>query len=282
MKKSKFGILLFCSLLAACALVSCSDDKPDYKLIQVGFDDLPDNMKAADLYGANLYGAGYYWLDNLSGLGSKPYNDQYYSGGTAISTFGSSSCTFTREDAANWYLYQMAVDSDDGSGNPGCLTKEACLVAYGNSESEPWGKAATVNFTDSPSTERVIMGLYICNTAYAKSYMTMETGSNVVMSSPLNSYFKVEFKGYDASGNKTGEVEVYLADFRNGSTLGVRNGWIPVSLESLGKIHTLEIDMESSDKGPYGINTPTYVAIDDIVIRAEYSEVISGNKNNIE
>lgn len=102
------------------------------------------------------------------------------------------------------------------------------------------------------------------------------------MSPLLNSYFKVEFKGYDANGNKTGEVEVYLADFRNGSTLGVRDGWLPVSLESLGKIHTLQIDFESSDEGEYGMNTPAYVAIDDIVVRADYEEAISGNKANIQ
>ena len=57
--------------------------------------------------------------------------------------------------------------------------------------------------------------------------------------------------------------------------------WVPVALSSLGRIHTLKIDMDGSDKGVYGLNTPAYVAIDCIVVRIDKGTTVNPNKANI-
>lgn len=282
MKKTGSSIFAICLLAGICTLSSCTktNDLPDRNIAVVTFDDMPESMMASDVYGSNLYGAGYYWLDKTSGLGSKPYDDQFYSGGTAVSKFSSGSCILTAENSSEWYKYQLAVNSDDGFGGPGHYSKKACLVAFGTSTTS-WGRTAQMNFTDSETTERVILALSICNTVYANTYMTVDAGFNKVMSPSLKSYLKVKFQGYDAAGRKTGEVETYLANFIGGQPFGILDGWQTVSLAELGKIHNLVIDIEGSDMGDYGLNTPAYVAIDDIFVEIEKDGQVAANRNLI-
>lgn len=288
MKKTAYPIFAICLLAGLCALSSCSkktDPGPgpeiDGRAVLVTFDDMPEEMMASDVYGSNLYGTGYYWLDKASGLGSKPYDDQFYSGGTAVSKFSSTSCLLTEDNSSEWYKYQLAVNSDNGMGWPGHYSAKACLVAFGTSATEPWGRASQINFTDSEKTERMIEQLSVCNTVYANTYMTVDAGFNKVMSISLQSFLKVKFIGYDAAGRKTGEVETYLAKFFGDNPFGVLNGWQRVPLLGLGKIHTLVIDIEGSDMGDYGLNTPAYVAIDDILVLLEENEQVAANKNFI-
>ena len=44
--------------------------------------------------------------------------------------------------------------------------------------------------------------------------------------------------------------------------------WTDVDLSILGDVYGLSFDYESSDIGSFGINTPTYFAIDNIDIQA--------------
>jgi len=73
--------------------------------------------------------------------------------------------------------------------------------------------------------------------------------------------------GFDANKKITGFVDFYLADFRNGKSY-ICKDWTRVSLQTLGKIKSLSFKFRSSDSGDWGINTPAYACIDNIV----YSE----------
>ena len=66
----------------------------------------------------------------------------------------------------------------------------------------------------------------------------------------------------------TGDVTLYLADFRFGDNSQdyIIDAWTAVNLSSLGQVKTLEFSVSSSDTGDFGINTPTYFAIDNIAI----------------
>lgn len=76
-------------------------------------------------------------------------------------------------------------------------------------------------------------------------------------------YFYVTVNGYDENGTKTGQAILVLADFRDSKTY-ICKEWTKLSLESLGKVKTLEFDFTSSDSGFYGMNTPAYLCIDNI------------------
>ncbi|MFZ5527375.1 MAG: DUF4465 domain-containing protein [Pseudomonadota bacterium] len=76
--------------------------------------------------------------------------------------------------------------------------------------------------------------------------------------------------GKDALGATTGTVDFYLADYRfaDNSQDYILDQWAHVDLTSLGAVSSIEFQMTSSDTGLYGINTPTYFALDNLSVTA--------------
>jgi hypothetical protein len=86
-------------------------------------------------------------------------------------------------------------------------------------------------------------------------------------------FFSVRFEGFDSfggNGTSTGFVDFFLADYRfdDNSLDYVIRDWTQVNLSSLGLVQSVRISFASSDVGQFGINTPTYVAIDNLAISA--------------
>jgi hypothetical protein len=112
-----------------------------------------------------------------------------------------------------------------------------------------------------------ISGAYFSNTTYA--YLSMRDGDSFAKKFGGDSgndpdYFKLMISGIDESGNYTGTVDFYLADFRfdDNSQDYIVGDWTWVDLSVLGDVAGLEFSLESSDTGEYGINTPAYFAMD--------------------
>ena len=83
-------------------------------------------------------------------------------------------------------------------------------------------------------------------------------------------FLSVTFSGHsaaDGTGAVTGSATFLLADFQNGNQT-IIGSWTPLSLAALGDARSISIGFESSDLGPFGINTPTYVAIDNLTVTA--------------
>ena len=77
-------------------------------------------------------------------------------------------------------------------------------------------------------------------------------------------WFRVIFTAFDADGNRIGSIAHYLADFRE-NNMYVSEEWEYVYLGSLGdNVMRVEISIEGTDMGEYGLNTPTYCCIDNI------------------
>jgi uncharacterized protein DUF4465 len=82
-------------------------------------------------------------------------------------------------------------------------------------------------------------------------------------------YFKLTIGGRDAADQPVGmPIDVYLADYRfaNDAQDYVLREWLPVSLSSLGGATKLTFDLETTDVGQFGPNTPLYFAMDNLVI----------------
>jgi hypothetical protein len=76
-------------------------------------------------------------------------------------------------------------------------------------------------------------------------------------------------QGRDAGNAFTGTVPFYLADFRfsNNAEDYVINQWTTVDLSSLsGSTQSLTFELTSSDVGSFGMNTPSYFALDNLVV----------------
>jgi hypothetical protein len=80
-------------------------------------------------------------------------------------------------------------------------------------------------------------------------------------------WFLLTITGKDVLGGVTGTVDFYLADYRFADNAQdyIVDTWEFVDLTSLGAIKSLEFSLSSSDVGVYGMNTPGYFAIDNVV-----------------
>lgn len=110
--------------------------------------------------------------------------------------------------------------------------------------------------------EHIIKGMQITNSTYA--YLSMRDGDAFAKKFEEGDYLRIIFKAYKANGDYIAQKVFYLADFRENKKI-LLNSWQFVDLSSLGKLNKLSLHFESSDTGMYGINTPTYVCIDDLI-----------------
>lgn len=84
-------------------------------------------------------------------------------------------------------------------------------------------------------------------------------------------WFKLTFTGYTGTsrtGTITGQVELYLADYRSSdrSLDYIIQDWTTVNLTALGEVGSIGLGFSSTDNGRWGMNTPSYVALDDLVV----------------
>ena len=82
-------------------------------------------------------------------------------------------------------------------------------------------------------------------------------------------FFTVTFTGFSGlnkTGLETGRVDFYLADYRfsDNSQDYIIADWNAVDLSALGTVQSVAIGLASSDNGQFGMNTPSYVAIDSL------------------
>src|SRR5262249_30519839 len=81
-------------------------------------------------------------------------------------------------------------------------------------------------------------------------------------------YFLLTIYGLDAAGNPTGSVDFLLADytFQDPNLNYIISAWTTVDLTPLGNAVLLQFNLISSDIGPFGMNTPSYFALDNLVV----------------
>ena len=108
----------------------------------------------------------------------------------------------------------------------------------------------------------VPVSIDVTNTTYA--YFSMKDGDGFAHAFGPNDYLLLDIRGYDGpagAGSVVGEVDFYLANFLNGNSLLV-NTWETVDLSSLSNAKSLRFGLRSSDVSQFGINTPSYFAVD--------------------
>jgi hypothetical protein len=82
-------------------------------------------------------------------------------------------------------------------------------------------------------------------------------------------FLRVTLTGYDdlgAMGNAIGAVTVSLSDFTapNQADDFILSSWLNVDLTSISAARSVALSFASSDQGPFGSNTPSYVALDNL------------------
>ncbi len=120
------------------------------------------------------------------------------------------------------------------------------------------------------STPRQLDGLYVTNNSY--TYYALRYGSQFSKrfggeTGADGDWLRLTITGQDAAGESTGKVEFYLADFRSLDSAEdyIVKSWEFVDLTSLGAVKSLQFALDSTDMGPFGMNTPGYFALDTVV-----------------
>lgn len=124
---------------------------------------------------------------------------------------------------------------------------------------------------------RVVNSIQLTNTTYAALSMLNGDSFAKQFGSPNGAngnpdgtngedWFRVLIIGSDDQQNVTDTVIFYLADYRFAQNNDdyILNTWETVDLSALGNIRYLNFELESSDVGQFGMNTPGYFALDNL------------------
>lgn len=224
MKKIVFSALILSSFL----FTSC-EPKEETKQVCADFENL--ELTEAGVINNAVFSSGDLSFSNI-------FNEEYQS----WDGFAASSHTDT--ETAGFENQYSVITGKAYSGSQ-------FAVAYQGMENPKITAGKSVQFKT----------MYITNGTYA--YLTIKDGNEYCKKFVDGDFFNVKFTGHAADGSETGSVTVYLADFRDGKS-DILKTWQSVDLTPLGTCTEITLSFDSTDKGEWGINTPTYVMLDDI------------------
>ncbi len=194
----------------------------------------------------------------------------WYNGSDGAGGFSSGGFWFPNAYIPDWnYWSGFSVSNMKDTVTAGYENQFSSITGSGATGSENY---AVVHFPGSLKMEfdevMEVTGVNITNSAYA--YLSMRDGDDFSKKfggteGTDPDYLKLLVWGTDASGNLTDTVAFFLADYRfeDQEDNYIVNAWEWFDLTVLGAIKELHFDMESSDVGDWGMNTPAYFCIDD-------------------
>ncbi len=163
--------------------------------------------------------------------------------------------------------YTNQYSNITGSGVDGSDT-----FAMGFYDSSPSDALTPPSITLDPASGSRFDSLYVTNSTYAT--LSMREGDGFAKKFGGESgndpdFLRLTVTGVDASGNAVGDVTVMLADYRptDNSQDYVLDTWTPVDVSSLTDARSLQFTLDSTDNSPFGMNTPAYVAVDNVTLR---------------
>ncbi len=183
---------------------------------------------------------------------------------------------------SGWSPSRVKDDSTPGFGN-----QFAARPGTGSQGSDTYLVAFTDDAFFNIPSGATLQSVDLTNTTYAARYMA--DGDDGFGPAPNfekkyggasgsdPDYFRVVLSGHSGlsgTGGVIGEVPVDLADFTfdDDTEDFVLTEWIRVSLASIADARSVTLRFESSDTGPFGINTPTYVALDNLTLAVSVPE----------
>jgi hypothetical protein len=279
MKKLLF-IMSAAALMASFAGCTKDDGEDDNSpsLYVIDFEDarVADYLAGPTAYGENLYSGysgtnpdRYYGYDDIATGLYMMVNDptgsgdpDFWNGGIAISRWNDMEAEGFANQCSVYYR-------DAATGNGGCNGSNTFAVATGYNDPVYMGDIrSSIAFRSSataPARDCVFDHFYVANSTYAA--LAMKNGGYPATAFAAGDWFKLVIEGIDTHGTPTGAVEVYLADFRTPTAPGILTAWTKVDLSPLGRVTALKFDLQSSDNGDWGMNTPAYFCFDNLAIR---------------
>lgn len=247
--------------LTLMGVVACNDSDEQEQVLPVGHTITFEESWFEPLYATSPYSGAavtpdYKWYDTATSLSSNVIfstsgDYTFYGGGTTISGYSSSAFNDTFDYSQDLYFYQEASLAN---------VVNHALVFYGNFEPEAVGAIdlrPELYFADGE--ERRILAARIAPTCY---FLNVAVNGNP-FSPKLAEGDKiiVSATGFDLQGEVTGTSEFTLATYGD-----IVHNWRVWSLAELGKVARVQFNITGGPTNDYGMMTPKYFALDDIVI----------------
>ena len=256
---------VFCA--AAVVAAGCSDDVEESapKQVVVDFEGGEWISKVASISSSfDFMTEDYVWEDALTSLTSRPMFatsewGSYYGGGCTVSNYGSGNLAAQGSYEYDLYVYKAATEaSRAGCGANG---SDNFLVFYDNMASIASVVGADLRpeifFRDGEP--RTIKSCKINSTTYFVNIV--ENGNAFSPKLKEGEEIKVYATGFDSMGNKTTTTSISLATY--GSTV---KEWTTWDLTALGEVVKVQFYILGGPTDDYGMTTPKYFALDDIVV----------------
>ena len=171
---------------------------------------------------------------------------------------------------SGWAFSNQTADTT--SGLPGQYSSYAG-GAYNGSNYAIGQDGSEINLAGAAGT-----WLRITNANYAAHSMLNGDGFAKQFGSPNDAngtsdgtngedWFLMTIVGYDLSDSIVDSIQFYLADYRFSDTTQdyIIKNWKYIDLTSLGSLERIKFKLSSSDVGQFGMNTPAFFAIDDLL-----------------
>lgn len=201
-------------------------------------------------------------------------NISYWNGSDGTAKFISNGITFQNNYNTSYGSWDGFVCSQKGDITTSDYTNQYSVFDASNGSNKfalyypPFGNDVFASF--STGAEYTVRSMRVCNSTYTA--LTMKFGDpNFAKkfggtSGNDKDWFKMTIIGYNAAGDSVKSVNFMLADytFDDNSKDYIINKWTTVDLSALGKINKMTFRFKSTDNGAWGMNTPSYVCIDNI------------------
>jgi len=207
--------------------------------------------------------------------------ESYWNGSDETGEFITGPSRFFNDYNSEYFSWSgWAFSNTSDAGTPGFMNQYSAFTGEGFHGDETLNHVYGVSSLYGPSIidfaaekAHAADGFFVTNSTYTA--LSMLEGDMFAKafggddgSDP--DFFKLLVWGM-AEGEVTDTVEFYLADYRfdNVAEDYIIKTWQWVDLSSLGKVDSLMFGLESSDNGDWGMNTPAYFCMDNLMVRPD-------------
>jgi uncharacterized protein DUF4465/type IX secretion system substrate protein len=167
-----------------------------------------------------------------------------------------------------------AISNVTDNTSPGPFNQYSAIPGEGFDGSSNYAvsfvNGASIINLENIAVGEVVNGFYVTNGTYP--FFSMLDGDSFAkrfggVSGNDPDFFLLTIKKYINGNLSTDSIDFYLADYRfsDNSQDYIVDEWTYVDISSLGAADSLQLTMSSSDVGQFGMNTPAYFCMDNII-----------------
>ncbi len=206
----------------------------------------------------------------------------YWNGSDETGSITSGNCTFINyynSDYQSWAGFAASKTTDTETS--GLINQYSAITGKGYNNTENYIVSYVSSFSGTNyiklATAEELVSVNITNNtfannsmrdgdAYTKQFGSTTDANGVDDGTNGEDWFLLTIKGFN-TGVATADVEFYLADYRftDEAEDYIVNTWEEVDLSSLSTVDSIVFELTSSDNGDYGMNTPAYFCLDNLV-----------------